>query len=90
MKAHINKQANTSKKHKSNKTKKKEKEKTNKQTNNTNNNNNKLKSDQIITGTSHSALPQLIARWTGVMCEVVNPHREDHDFSRLLALLLRK
>ena len=32
---------------------------------------------------------QLIATWTGVMCELVNPHRQDRDWSSPLALLLR-
>ena len=30
-----------------------------------------------------------IVRWAGVMCEVINPHRQDHNWSSPLALLLQ-
>ena len=47
----------------------------------------KIDNDKLKT-VNTTALPQLIARWTGVMCEVLNPHRQDHDWSRPLALFL--
>ena len=48
----------------------------------------KINNDKLKT-VNTTALPQLIARWAGVMCEVLNPHRQDRDWSSPLALLLR-
>ena len=48
----------------------------------------KIDNDKLKT-VNTTVLPQLIARWTAVMCEVLNLHRQDCDWSSHLALLLQ-